>query len=243
MSGDGERRQRAVMATDEEWERIGRAAAANGMDRSRFVVHRALTRHTISGSTTPSGSSFGPATGSAGPATASRPGLASGIRVMTGLQALPSAAARPVHLLAVQRRARDGLQVLSSEPRGRPSADRHARPARIARGLRPSRRRVPSFAVHRGRQRAVVGHSAFPRLGPATGLSLHVMSAAPCGPTTRPTLPASPRKTPGATPAAYSPLSQSSALPPQSCNSALRLGVLRPCQRRVLSSFHERLPH
>ena len=42
MSGDGERRQRAVMATDEEWERIGRAAAANGMDRSRFVVHRAL---------------------------------------------------------------------------------------------------------------------------------------------------------------------------------------------------------
>jgi len=42
MSGDGERRQRAVMATDEEWERIGRAAAAAGMDRSRFVVHRAL---------------------------------------------------------------------------------------------------------------------------------------------------------------------------------------------------------
>ena len=42
MSGDGERRQRAVMATDEEWERIGRAAATNGMDRSRFVVHLAL---------------------------------------------------------------------------------------------------------------------------------------------------------------------------------------------------------
>ena len=42
MSGDDERRQRALMATDAEWERIGGAAAASGMDRSRFVVHRAL---------------------------------------------------------------------------------------------------------------------------------------------------------------------------------------------------------
>ena len=42
MSADDERRQRAVMATDAEWERICRAAAASGMDRSRFVVHRAL---------------------------------------------------------------------------------------------------------------------------------------------------------------------------------------------------------
>ena len=41
--GDGGRRQRAVMATDEEWERIGRAAAASGMELSRFVVHRALS--------------------------------------------------------------------------------------------------------------------------------------------------------------------------------------------------------
>ena len=32
------RRQRAVMATDAEWERIGRAAAASGMDLSRFVI-------------------------------------------------------------------------------------------------------------------------------------------------------------------------------------------------------------
>ena len=40
--GDGGRRQRAVMATDEEWERIGRAAAATGMELSRFLVHRAL---------------------------------------------------------------------------------------------------------------------------------------------------------------------------------------------------------
>ena len=38
------RRQRAVMATDAEWERIGRAAAESGMDLSRFVVHRALDR-------------------------------------------------------------------------------------------------------------------------------------------------------------------------------------------------------
>ena len=42
MSTDGERRQRAVMATDAEWERIGRAAKAHGMDRSRFLIHRAL---------------------------------------------------------------------------------------------------------------------------------------------------------------------------------------------------------
>ena len=41
---DGEegRRQRAVMATDEEWERVGRRAAASGMELSRFVIHRAL---------------------------------------------------------------------------------------------------------------------------------------------------------------------------------------------------------
>ena len=38
------RRQRAVMATDAEWERIGRAASASGMDLSRFVIHRALDR-------------------------------------------------------------------------------------------------------------------------------------------------------------------------------------------------------
>ena len=38
------RRQRAVMATDAEWERIGRAAAASGMDLSRYVIHRALDR-------------------------------------------------------------------------------------------------------------------------------------------------------------------------------------------------------
>ena len=40
-TGDG-RRQRAVMATDAEWERLGRAAKAAGMDRSRFAIHRAL---------------------------------------------------------------------------------------------------------------------------------------------------------------------------------------------------------
>ena len=43
MSGGEEgRRQRAVMATDEEWERISRRAAASGMELSRFVIHRAL---------------------------------------------------------------------------------------------------------------------------------------------------------------------------------------------------------
>ncbi|MYE01599.1 MAG: hypothetical protein F4Y03_10025 [Alphaproteobacteria bacterium] len=43
MSGeDVGRRQRAVMATDEEWERVGRRAAASGMELSRFVIHRAL---------------------------------------------------------------------------------------------------------------------------------------------------------------------------------------------------------
>ena len=36
------RRQRAVMATDAEWERIGRAAAESGMDLSRFVMDRAF---------------------------------------------------------------------------------------------------------------------------------------------------------------------------------------------------------
>ncbi len=41
------RRQRAVMATDAEWERIGRAATASGMDLSRFVIHRALDREPL----------------------------------------------------------------------------------------------------------------------------------------------------------------------------------------------------
>ena len=36
------RRRRAVMATDSEWERIGSAAQAAGMDISRFIVQRAL---------------------------------------------------------------------------------------------------------------------------------------------------------------------------------------------------------
>ena len=36
------RRQRAVMATDSEWERIGSAAQASGMEISRFIVQRAL---------------------------------------------------------------------------------------------------------------------------------------------------------------------------------------------------------
>ena len=44
MTGGADaRRQRALMATDAEWERIGRAADAAGMDRSRYLVRRALT--------------------------------------------------------------------------------------------------------------------------------------------------------------------------------------------------------
>lgn len=46
MTGDG-RRQRALMATDAEWERIGRAAEARGMDRSRFLIHRALAADAV----------------------------------------------------------------------------------------------------------------------------------------------------------------------------------------------------
>ena len=42
MSGDDERRQRAVMATDAEWERIVRAGGGERHGPSRFVVHRAL---------------------------------------------------------------------------------------------------------------------------------------------------------------------------------------------------------
>ena len=47
MSTDDERRQRAVMATDAEWERVGRAAKAHGMDRSRFLIQRALTADSL----------------------------------------------------------------------------------------------------------------------------------------------------------------------------------------------------
>ena len=36
------RRQRAVMATDSEWERIGREAQEAGMEISRFIVQRTL---------------------------------------------------------------------------------------------------------------------------------------------------------------------------------------------------------
>ena len=39
-AGEG-RRQRALMATDAEWERIGGLATAAGMDRSRYLIHRA----------------------------------------------------------------------------------------------------------------------------------------------------------------------------------------------------------
>lgn len=38
----GARRQRTIMATDLEWERVGRAARERGMDRSRYLIHRAV---------------------------------------------------------------------------------------------------------------------------------------------------------------------------------------------------------
>lgn len=43
------RRQRGVMATDAEWERISRAAAASGMELSRFLVSRALAPDDLPG--------------------------------------------------------------------------------------------------------------------------------------------------------------------------------------------------
>ena len=42
MNGRQRRRQRAVMATDAEWERMGRAAQAADMELSRFVIQRTL---------------------------------------------------------------------------------------------------------------------------------------------------------------------------------------------------------
>ena len=41
MNDEQGRRQRGVMATDSEWERISQAAKAAGMELSRFI----LTRH------------------------------------------------------------------------------------------------------------------------------------------------------------------------------------------------------
>lgn len=40
-------RQRALMATDSEWARIGEAAAAAGMEKSRYVIHRALAPESL----------------------------------------------------------------------------------------------------------------------------------------------------------------------------------------------------
>ena len=47
MSGRHNRRQRAVMATDTEWERITRAAETAGMELSRFIVHRAVMPNSL----------------------------------------------------------------------------------------------------------------------------------------------------------------------------------------------------
>lgn len=47
MTSNQGRRQRAVMASDAEWERITRAAGASGMEVSRFIVHRVLMPDTL----------------------------------------------------------------------------------------------------------------------------------------------------------------------------------------------------
>ncbi len=47
MTSNQGRRQRAVMASDAEWERITRAAGAAGMEVSRFIVHRVLMPDTL----------------------------------------------------------------------------------------------------------------------------------------------------------------------------------------------------
>ncbi|MCY4470766.1 MAG: hypothetical protein OXC08_18785, partial [Thiotrichales bacterium] len=39
--------QRALMATDSEWARIGEAAAAAGMEKSRYVIHRTLAPESL----------------------------------------------------------------------------------------------------------------------------------------------------------------------------------------------------
>ena len=49
MSGDASgHRQRAVMASDAEWEMIGRTAKRRGMDRSRYLIYRALMPDALS---------------------------------------------------------------------------------------------------------------------------------------------------------------------------------------------------
>ena len=49
MSGDASgHRQRAVMASDAEWEIVGRQAKRRGMDRSRYLIYRALMPDALS---------------------------------------------------------------------------------------------------------------------------------------------------------------------------------------------------
>ena len=47
MSDRHSRRQRAFMASDAEWERIGRGAEGCGMERSRYIVHKTLMPDTL----------------------------------------------------------------------------------------------------------------------------------------------------------------------------------------------------
>ncbi len=43
----GKHRQRALMATDSEWARIGAAASAAGMEKSRYIVDRVLSAEPV----------------------------------------------------------------------------------------------------------------------------------------------------------------------------------------------------
>ncbi|MCE2520769.1 MAG: hypothetical protein J4G15_13355 [Alphaproteobacteria bacterium] len=47
MTDRHSRRQRALMATDAELERIDRGAQAAGMERSRYIVHKTLMPDTL----------------------------------------------------------------------------------------------------------------------------------------------------------------------------------------------------
>ena len=43
----GKHRQRALMATESEWARIGAAASAAGMEKSRYIVDRVLSAEPV----------------------------------------------------------------------------------------------------------------------------------------------------------------------------------------------------
>ena len=74
------------------------------------------------------------------------------IRVMTALRRYLPLLHAALHLLALQRRARDRVQVLPSHRDGRPAAHRTARPAALLGRVRAARGRVPAHGIHRRRR-------------------------------------------------------------------------------------------